>query len=194
MPDCKTSQRSAPHSKLREPSPWVRRFAPLVAPDAEVLDLACGAGRHARFFLARGHRVTALDRDVSYLADLAGEARLTIVEADLESGGPWPLGEARFGGVVVTNYLWRPVMGRIVAAVAPEGVLIYETFARGNERFGRPSNPDHLLAAGELLDAVGGALVIVAYEHGEIAEPRPAVVQRLCAVRRAAPVALAPAS
>ena len=103
------------------------------------------------------------------------------IAADLEGGGPWPLGGRRFEGVVVTNYLHRPLLPRLVDSLAPGGVLIYETFARGNERFGRPSNPAFLLAPGELLEAVRGRLQIVAYEHGVVARPKPAVVQRLCA-------------
>jgi hypothetical protein len=137
--------------------------------------------------LERGWRVTAVDRDVEGVADLRADAWVEIVAADLENG-PWPLldgkGDARrFGAVVVTNYLWRPLLPRIVAAVAPGGMLVYETFARGNERFGKPSNPDFLLAEGELLDAVRGELKVVAYECLEIAEPKPSVVQRIAAVR-----------
>ncbi len=166
-----------------EVSPWVRRFAALVPELGEVLDLAAGAGGHTRFFRARGHAVTALDRETSGLADLAGDGGTTIVTADLEAGGDWPLGERRFAGIVVTNYLWRPLLPRIIAAVAPKGVLIYETFALGNERFGRPRNPDFLLKPGELPDAVAGVLTVLAYEHLEVALPRPAMVQRIAAVR-----------
>jgi len=148
-----------------------------------VLDLACGGGRHGRFFLARGHPVVALDRDVSGLADLRGTAALEIVEADLEAGRPFPLAGRQFGGLVVVNYLYRPLLPALVAAVAPGGALIYETFALGNERFGRPSNPDFLLRPGELLEAVRGALRVVAYEDRVVRRPRPAAVQRICAVR-----------
>ncbi|MDJ0947605.1 MAG: class I SAM-dependent methyltransferase [Alphaproteobacteria bacterium] len=164
------------------PSAWIRRFAGLIAPGGGVLDLACGAGRHVRLFLECGHRVVAVDRDVAGLADLAGRRDLEIVEADLEDGGPWPLPGRSFAGVVVTNYLHRPLFPHLLDALAPDGVLLYETFARGNERFRSPSNPDFLLAPGELLDLAQGRLLVVAYEHGEVAEPRPAVVQRICAV------------
>lgn len=171
------------------PSPWVRRFAPLCAGPA--LDLACGSGRHVRWLRSRGIAVTAVDRDVSGIADLETDSGCEIVAADLEADdGGWPLGNRRFATVIVTNYLWRPLLPAIVAATAPGGTLLYETFARGNEAFGKPANPDFLLAPGELLDAARGELQIVAYEHGEIATPRPAVVQRICAVRGTGPVAL----
>jgi SAM-dependent methyltransferase len=163
------------------PSPWVARFADL-APPGEVLDVACGTGRHARYFLARGRKVTGLDRYNAGVVDLLGDPDFVLVEIDLEDGGPWPLAERRFAAVIVTNYLHRPLLPAIVAAVEPGGVLLYETFALGNERHGRPRNPDFLLAPGELLEAVRGALHVVAYEHGEVERPHPAVVQRLCAV------------
>lgn len=171
---------------VNPPSPWVARFAPLI--DGEVLDIACGAGRHTRYFLARGHRVTALDRDVSRLSDIAGDVLLTVRQINLEAGpnDAASLPGGPYGGVVVTNYLWRPLLPTIVAAVAEGGVLIYETFAAGNAAYGKPSNPDFLLRPGELLAAVRGELEVVAYEHGTIERPRPAVVQRLCAVRGAA--------
>jgi SAM-dependent methyltransferase len=165
------------------PSSWVERFADRVPPGAVVLDVACGAGRHGRFFLGRGHPVVLVDRDVSAVADLAGRPGVEIVHADLEDGSPWPFGARTFGAVVVTRYLWRPTLPSIVAAVAPGGVLLYETFARGHERFGRPTNPDFLLRPGELLDVVQPVLEVVAYEALEIAEPQPAVVQRVAAVR-----------
>ncbi|MGE0120388.1 MAG: class I SAM-dependent methyltransferase [Dongiaceae bacterium] len=161
-------------------SSWVRRFADLVPAGGAVLDVAAGGGRHARFFLHLGHPVTTVDRDVSGLADLH-RADATILAADLEDG-PWPLRDRRFAGVIVTNYLHRPLLPDIVASVAPAGCLIYETFALGNERFGKPSNPDFLLRPGELLEAVRGRLTVVAYENLEVAEPKPALVQRIAAV------------
>jgi len=165
-----------------EASAWVRRFADRIPAGGPVLDLAAGGGRHTRLFLALGHPVTAVDRDVAALADLCDNPAATILAADLESGRPWPLGDRRFAGIVVTNYLHRPLLPAIVAAVAPGGCLIYETFAAGNERFGKPSNPDFLLRSGELLAAVRGRLIVVAYEDLEVVEPRPAVVQRIAAV------------
>ena len=169
------------HGEGLAPSAWVSRFAPLVAAGGAVLDIASGSGRHARFFLARNHPVTAVDRDLSGLADI-DDARLARVEADLEGGRPWPLGPARFAAVVVTNYLHRPLFGPILGALAARGVLIYETFAQGNERFGRPRNPDFLLRPGELLEvARDGGLRVLAYEDLEVATPRPACIQRICA-------------
>ena len=173
------------HKGLSAPSAWVERFAGLVPAGEPVLDLACGGGRHARLFLERGHPVTALDRDLSGLAELAERPGLEVIEADLEGGGGIPLPGRRFAGVVVTNYLHRPLLPAIVAAVAPGGCLIYETFAQGNERFGKPSNPDFLLAPGELLEAVRGQLRVLAYEDLIVKEPRPAAVQRLCACNHA---------
>jgi SAM-dependent methyltransferase len=154
-----------------------------VPPGAPVLDLAAGSGRHTRLFVARGHPVTALDRDVNRLADLRAAANLEVVQADLEDGSPWPLPGRRFGAVIVTNYLWRPLFPTLVAAVDAGGSLLYETFGAGNAAHGPPRDPDFLLAPGELLDAVRGELQVVAYEHGFVAHPRPAVRQRICALR-----------
>lgn len=163
------------------PSPWVAHFAALVPPGGSVLDVACGAGRHAAFFAGRGHPVTAVDRDVSALAPATG---IEIVEADLEDGRPWPLPGRRFAAVVVANYLHRPLFPALLGALAPGGVLIYETFAVGNEAYGRPRNADFLLRDGELLEAVRGRLSVVAYECGHVERPNPAVVQRICAIGR----------
>jgi SAM-dependent methyltransferase len=164
-------------------SPWVERFAARVPVGGTVLDVACGGGRHTRFFLAQGHDVVAIDRDLSGVADLAAEPRVELVDADLETGGTFPLRGRAFAAVVVTNYLWRPILGDLVAAVEPGGSLLYETFAMGNERFGRPSNPKYLLGPGELLDAVRGELRVVAYEDLIVGVPRVAAVQRIAAVR-----------
>lgn len=164
-----------------DPSPWVQRWSPLVPAGASVLDLACGSGRHLRWFAARGARVTGVDRDAAALAGLQGVGELIV--ADLENG-PWPLAQRRFDAVVVTNYLWRPLLPSIVASVAEGGVLIYETFALGQASVGRPSNPDFLLRPGELLQAAAG-LRTVAYEDGFLAAPER-FVQRLCAVREPA--------
>jgi SAM-dependent methyltransferase len=172
------------HENL-SPSAWVVRWSALVRPGAQVLDLACGAGRHARHFAARGATVVAVDRDAAAVAALAAVTGVFTRVADLE-GGAWPFAPASFDAVVVANYLHRPLFGPILAALRPGGVLIYETFMAGNERFGRPSNPDFLLRPGELLAAVEGRLEVVAFEQGEVATPRPAVVQRICAVSGAA--------
>jgi SAM-dependent methyltransferase len=169
------------HPHLTEPSPWVKRFAVLVASGGNVLDVACGGGRHARHFAVRGHPVEAVDRDAQALAGLAGAPNIVTRCADLE-GGPWPYAGRRFAGIVVTNYLHRPLLPLLAAALEPGGALIYETFMLGNEKFGRPSNPDFLLKPGELLEFCRGRLYVVAFEQGEVSEPKPAVVQRLCAV------------
>ena len=151
-----------------------------------------GRGRHTRLFVARGHPVTALDRDVGGLADIAGRPGLEIVEADLEDGSPWALPGRRFGAVVLSNYLWRPLFPLILESIDQAGVLLYETFALGNERYGHPKRPDFLLEPGELIELVLGRLQVVAYEHGYLDEPRPMVKQRICAVRSTRALPLAP--
>ena len=164
------------------PSPWVVRWSGLVAPGGTVLDVACGGGRHLRWFHARGHRVTGVDRSAEALRTLAPLARdgAEIVEADIEAG-PWPFAGRVFDAVVVTNYLWRPRLPDVVAALAPGGVLICETFAVGNETVGRPARADFLLRPGELLD-VCRDLRVVAYENGFLETPAR-FVQRVAAVR-----------
>ncbi len=149
------------------------RWAPLVT-RGPVLDVASGAGRHAKFFAQRGLQVVAVDREAQVLPE-----GITFVKADLEDGRPWPFAGRRFGGIVVTNYLHRPLFAMLAAALDENGVLIYETFMTGNERFGKPSNPNFLLRPGELLQAFG-ALTVVAFEQGTIGN---AVVQRICVIR-----------
>lgn len=180
------------HAGPTEPSLWVARFAPLAPPGGTVLDLACGSGRHGRLFLERGHPVVFLDRDVNGVRDLEGREDAEIIEADLEASPGWPFEDRRFAALVVTNYLWRPLLPRLATAVEKGGALIYETFGRGNEAFSRPRNPDHLLRPGELLEEFGGTLQVVAYECGIRRDPKPRVVQRIAAVRRTDPVELAP--
>ena len=162
-------------------SPWIERWAHLIAPHSAVLDLACGHGRHVRWLQTQGHQLTAVDRDGVALQSLTGLA--STVCADIEMG-PWPLPGREFGAVVVTNYLWRPLWPQILASVAPGGVLLYETFALGNEAFGKPSRPDFLLQPNELLQVCQG-WNIVAYEHGLLNVPER-VVQRIAAIRPAA--------
>jgi len=174
----------APDPFKTDPSAWIARFAPLVRPGGAVLDLACGGGRHARLFLDRGHPVTALDRQIAQARLADGAER---IEADLEDGSPWPLEGRRFAAVVVANYLWRPLFPALLASLEADGVLLYETFARGNEAFDRPRNPDHLLERGELLRLAQG-MTIVAYQDG--IEGNRKVVQRICAVNGAGPAPL----
>jgi len=163
-------------------SPWVRRWSVLVPAGARVLDVACGGGRHVRWFAGRGCAVTGIDRDAAALGPLHGLAR--VVVADIEADG-WPLPGEAFDAVVVTNYLWRALLPTVVASVAAGGVLIYETFAVGNETVGRPANPDFLLRPGELLQAAAD-LRVIAYEDGFVDDP-PRFVQRIAAAREGAP-------
>jgi len=171
-----------PAAGLVSPSPWVSRFAALIAPGGTVLDLACGGGRHARHLAAMGFMVEAVDRDEAGIAALRDLPRVHGLCADLERG-PWPYMGCRFAGIVVTNYLWRPLFPQLMAHLDQGGVLIYETFMLGNEAFGKPSNPAFLLRRDELRHIVHNHLEIIAFEQGEVALPKPAVVQRLCAVR-----------
>ena len=165
-----------------EASAWVKRFAGLIPAGGRVLDLACGSGRHARLLAALGHPVEAVDRDADALAGLDGSAGIAVRLADLE-GGPWPYFGYAFDGIVVTNYLHRPLLPNLMNALAEGGVLIYETFMTGNERFGKPTNPAHLLRRGELLDLLHKRFSVVAFEQGEVDHPRPAVIQRICVLR-----------
>ena len=165
-----------PHAAVGEPSPWIRRWSGLIPPGGRVLDVACGGGRHLRWLAAQGWQLTGIDRDAAAVAPLRALAEIHV--ADIE-GGPWPLPGARFDAVVVTNYLWRPLWPALRDSLAPSGALIYETFAIGNEAYGKPSNPAFLLRPGELLEACAG-LRIVAYEEGLLASPTRCV-QRVVA-------------
>jgi SAM-dependent methyltransferase len=177
------------HLRMTDPSPWVVRFAPLIRTSGTALDLACGGGRHSRYLLGLGHKVVAVDRTTKALEDLASNPNCQVISADLEQDAPvfqkpGELTGRTFDGVVVVNYLHRPLLAALLAALAPGGVLIYETFARGNERFTRPRNPDYLLKSGELLTLADAVLQVVAYEHGIVKNgPLPEVIQRLCAIK-----------
>ncbi|HAA92326.1 MAG TPA: SAM-dependent methyltransferase [Rhodospirillaceae bacterium] len=168
------------YSGQTPPSPWILRFVPVVAEGASVLDLACGSGRHGRLFLSRGHAVTFVDKDCSKLADLHSNPDARIIEADLESKD-WPLAPEIFGAIVVTNYLWRPRFETLLGHL--NGILIYETFADGNEQYGRPSNPDFLLDRGELFERMRGRARVLAYEQKLLRGSNPAMVQRLAAYK-----------
>lgn len=169
------------------PSDWLLRWAHLIAPGSRVLDVACGSGRHLRWLQARGHRVTGVDRDPACIAALAplAQAGADIVQADLEAG-PWPFAGRTFDAVLVTNYLWRPRFAQVTEAVAPGGLLLYETFAQGQETIGRPARAEFLLAPGELLErALAAELRVIAYEDGFMDSPAPRFVQRIVAARPA---------
>jgi len=169
-------------------SAWIEQWSHLVEKGGAVLDVAAGNGRHSRFFASRGRDVLALDRDETALASLAAVQHVSTRCADLENAA-WPLREdEKFAAVVVTNYLHRPLFPFLLDALAPGGVLLYETFAAGNAQFGKPSNPDFLLNPGELLDAVRPRLRVIAYQDGFISAPRASCVQRICAVAGPAPL------
>ncbi len=161
------------------PSPWIQRWSHLVKPHSRVLDVACGAGRHMQYFQGLGHHCTGVDRSAEALAHAGAYGQ--VIEADIENG-PWPLSEQRFDVVVVTHYLWRPLMPRILECLAPEGILIYETFALGQEKIGKPSRPEFLLKPGELLQ-ICTDLRVIAYEDGYWDSPAK-FVQRIVAVHQ----------
>lgn len=190
------AERHAEHTALHA-SPWVLRFAEMIPEQsaerspirgdvqdtaaAQVLDIAAGAGRHSRALVSMGHTVIAVDCDLSRFVE--PPLGVTLFTADLELN-PWPFANQQFVAVVVTNYLYRPLLPLIVAAIAPGGILIYETFAIGNEQFGRPARAEFLLEPEELLNAVRGELQVIAYENVFVREPKPAMVQRIAAIRK----------
>src|SRR5712691_12858988 len=185
---------SRPAHEIDWPSPWVCRWAGLIRPGGRVLDVACGHGRHLRYLRSLGFAVVGVDRDEAALGAFKGTEGIEIHIADIEAG-PWPFAPGGFDGVVVTNYLWRPLFPNLVDSLRSGGVLIYETFALGNERYGRPSNPAFLLRPDELLHSLE-PLAVVAFEQGLISAPKQAVIQRVCAVRAdasSAPLAAVPA-
>lgn len=176
------------------PSAWVQRWSHLVPERGVVLDVACGHGRHARWFYERNHPLALVDRSqdaIDFIANQLSSDAVEAVVADIEEG-PWPFAGRQFDAVVVTNYLWRPLLPTLLASLAPGGVLIYETFTQGNETVGKPSRPDFLLRPGELLE-VCRSLRVVAFEEGFHENP-PRFIQRIAAVREAAPTAGLPTS
>jgi len=164
------------------PSEWILRWCARLAPGSRVLDVACGSGRHARTLAAAGCQVDAVDRDPEHAAGLAGVGGVRFRALDLEDG-PWPFEAAQYDAVVVANYLYRPRLGLLAQALRDGGLLVYETFAVGNERFGRPKNPDYLLRPFELAAVFSPLLHVLAFEDGVVERPAPARVQRLCAIR-----------
>jgi len=177
------------HQAMDAVSPWVRRFAGLIPPQSKVLDLACGGGRHSRFAASLGHSVLAVDKDVSALSSNPSQ-NIYCLSFDLElsnsaSHADWPLLPDQFGGIIVTNYLHRPLMEDLLLSLRAGGVLIYETFAQDNGLFGKPSSPDFLLLRGELLRLASSEpeFHVLAFEDGYVSEPKPAMVQRICFIR-----------
>ncbi|WP_255561076.1 bifunctional 2-polyprenyl-6-hydroxyphenol methylase/3-demethylubiquinol 3-O-methyltransferase UbiG [Polynucleobacter sp. Fuers-14] len=172
----------SPHDAILNASPWVRRFAPLIQGDGVVLDLACGSGRHSDLLASMGHAVLAVDQDVTAVGSLSN-LLITPKHLNLEEAN-WPLIGFEFSAILVTNYLFRPHLDQLPKMLQQDGVLIYETFALGNGAFGKPSNPNFLLNPGELLTfASRHGLKVVAYEDIYVDQPKPAMVQRLCAVK-----------
>jgi SAM-dependent methyltransferase len=189
------------HLKISRPEHWIERFLPLLCENAQALDLACGGGRHSKLMLDAGHHVTALDRNTDAIHErLGGQQNLTIITADLENCGEKSgdvfaphgvLADQKFDAVVVVNYLHRDLFPGLLGAIKPGGVLLYETFADGNEKFTRPRNPDHLLRPGELIERVTGVLQIIAYEGGLVnAASGLGVKQRIVAIKSSQPCAI----
>jgi len=176
-------EKTSRHLQISDASPWVLRWAHLVKPNATVLDLAAGGGRHGRLFLDLGCAVTLIDKASTPLNDLVSHPQATVIKADLEDGSPWSLDGQTFDAVIVVNYLHRPLFPQLLASLNPGGVLIYETFALGNEAYCRPRNPDHLLKPNELLEQTQDRLQIIAFEQGLVTNADiTGVKQRLCAI------------
>jgi len=161
-----------------EPSSWVIKYANYVPKNSKVLDLACGMGRHTQLFMGRGCHVTAVDIDTQGLQEFANSPNCQIVEMDIEQSEDWLLSQD-FNCIVVTNYLHRPIMKHLANALAPEGILIYQTFMSGNEKFGKPSNPDFLLKKDELMETFEDELEVIAFSQGLTS--KPSMMQQICA-------------
>ena len=172
--------KESPSNQNMPPLDWVVQHAGQIAAPGHVLDVACGRGRHTRYLLSLGYRVTALDRDTGALSDLAGCPKLRIMKHDLEDGSPWPVAGEVFEGIVVSNYLYRPLYDSLVNALANGGLLIYQTFSDGNAAYGRPRNPNFLLRENELLDVFGPHLTVLDFVQGYTDHPSPAVIQKIC--------------
>jgi SAM-dependent methyltransferase len=163
-------------------SDWVTKYTALIPSNTLVLDLACGSGRNTRFLLDKGYSVVALDKDVSQLVDISCRKNLRKYKFDLEAGIKFPFHKQEFSGVIVTNYLYRPLFENLINSLSDGGVLIYQTFMIGNEAYGRPINPKFLLKRNELSDVFDKKLYVIAFEQGYIESPKPAVVQSICAI------------
>ena len=172
--------KKSPSHQTMPPLDWIVQHAGQIAAPGNVLDVACGRGRHTRYLLSLGYRVTALDRDTGAVSDLAGRPNLRIMENDLEDGSPWPVAGEVFQGIVVSNYLYRPLYDALVDALATGGILIYQTFSDGNAAYGKPRNPNFLLRENELLDVFGPRLTVLDFNQGHTDHPSPAVIQQIC--------------
>ena len=168
-----------------KPSAWVTRFAPLIKAGGKVLDLASGNGRHSVYMKNLGFDVTAIDHDNS--AFCQDHENIELLETDLENQKSWILEGYRFDGIVITNYLFRPLFPHIINSLGKNGVLIYETFCRGNEIFGKPRSPHYLLNSGELFFTFCKDLRVIAYEEGIFGKRNKSAKQRICAVNGALP-------
>jgi SAM-dependent methyltransferase len=172
------------HNLIEQPSPWIVKYASLIPEKGRVLDLACGNGRHAIWLAQQGYQVDAVDRDAQALSNMMGMDNIEVIVVDIEAGD-WPYSDLRYDGVIVSRYLYRPLLPALAEILNPGGVLIYETFMTGNERYGKPSNPDFLLLPNELLEIYSPLLNIIDFEQGEMRTPRPVVMQRICAQKNA---------
>lgn len=168
---------------LEAPSPWVTEHSALIKPRGKVLDLACGSGRHAIWLAQQGYQVDAIDRDALAVASMSSINNIHVHIADLEASEAYTF-DHHYDGIIVSRYLYRPLLKTLAAILNPNGVLIYETFMLGNEVYGKPSNPNFLLQQDELLDVYSPLLKIVVFEQGEAMQPKPAVVQRICAIKQ----------
>lgn len=183
MSDASDEKKKSRHLQMVEPSAWFARHLHLIKAGGTVLDVAAGGGRHARLFADKGHSVTVVDRNIEPLVPLRDSHNCEVIEADLEDGSAWPFAKRTFDAVLVCNYLYQPLFENLIASLAPNGILLYETFALGNEVYNRPRNPDHLLKSGELLDHVAGKLQVTGYQHGILqGDECPGVKQMICAV------------
>ncbi|MEH6528265.1 MAG: class I SAM-dependent methyltransferase [Sneathiella sp.] len=164
-------------------SPWIRKHSALLPKEHPVLDVACGTGRHSFYMQELGYDVVAVDKDTTEVIAHQPMSNISVIEADLENQ-PWPFSEQMFSGIIVVNYLHRPIFQNIFDSLVPGGVLLYDTFARGNEKFGRPRNPDFLLAPKELKTLCGESFDVIDYFHGPITGPAPAMRQSIAAIKK----------